>query len=110
MLTGRNMRKFSDFGIKADDNIFECPCVSITDIVNVKIIVLDYVPNINTRHGEGRFLVHFKNADDGEMGKFFTTSKDICFALEQIGKDNLPFETIIKALKLGGGGKKYRFT
>lgn len=65
------MKRFSELGIKqADsDKIFNCQQVSITDILNSEIEVIGFLPNVKTKHGEGRYLVHFKQVDNGVEGK-----------------------------------------
>jgi hypothetical protein len=69
--------------------------------------VLDFVPDVKTKHGEGRYLIHFRNA--GTEGKFFSNSENIKNALNQIKKEDFPFTTIIRATKCGNG-KIFQFT
>ncbi|MDR0659083.1 MAG: hypothetical protein LBG18_09185 [Mediterranea sp.] len=103
------MKKFSELGVKQEDErkLFNCQQVSITDVVNCEIEVLDYVPNIKTKHGDGRYLIHYKQ--EGAEGKFFSNSTNIKNALDQISKEDFPFTTIIKATKCGNG-KIFQFT
>ena len=60
-------KRFSELGIKREDSekIFNCQQVSITDILNSEIEVIGFLPNVKTKHGEGRYLVHFKQVDNG---------------------------------------------
>ena len=53
-------KRFSELGIKQQDDrkIFNCQQVSITDILNSEIEVLDYIPDMKTQHGEGRYLIY----------------------------------------------------
>lgn len=104
-------RRFSDLGVKLPDEkkVFNCQIVSITDILNTEIEVIDYLPDIKTKHGEGRYLVHFRYAENGDEAKFFTAAGNIKSALEQINKDDFPFLTVIKAVKCGNA-KIYQFT
>lgn len=68
------MRKFSELGVTVQDErrMFNCQQVSISDVLNCEIIVEDYIPDMKTSHGEGRYLVKFKD-QDGKDGKFSQT-------------------------------------
>lgn len=105
------MKRFSELGVKMPEQhkVFNVQQVSITDILNMEIEVIDYLPDVKTKHGEGRCLVHFRYPKSGDEAKFFTASANIKIALEQIGKDDFPFLTVIKAAKLGNS-KMYQFT
>lgn len=104
------MRRFSELGIKQvdDKKIFNCQQVSISDVINCEIEVLDFIPNMKTTHGDNRYLVKFRQ--DGQEGKFFTNSSAIKSVLDQIPKDEFPFLTTIWSTKLGSSGKMYQFT
>jgi hypothetical protein len=103
------VKKFSDLGIKPteDKKIFNCPQVSISDIVNTEIEVIDFIPDIKTKFGDSRYLV--KVQQDGVLEKFFTNSASIKSVLDKIPKEEFPFATTIKATKCGNG-KIYQFT
>lgn len=103
------MKKFSDLGITVDDDrkIFECKQVSITEIINCEIIVHDFLSDMKTRHGEDRYLVRYSCS--GSEGKFFTNSKRIKSALDNVPNDAFPFSTVIKCLKVGQNST-YMFT
>lgn len=102
-------KRFSDLGIKQEDRrIFDCPLRSVTDIVNVEIEVTEFLADVKTKNGPGRYLVRFKSEAVGE-GKFFTNSKDLKGALAQVKEGDLPFLTTIKAVRCGQG-KIYQFT
>lgn len=105
------MKRFSELGIKQadEDKIFNCQQVSITDILNTEIEVIGFLPDVRTKHGEGRCLVHFRQTDNGAEGKFFTNSTSLKSALAQVREEDFPFLTVIKATKLGNG-KLYQFT
>ncbi len=105
------MKRFSELGIKQQDDkkIFNCPQVSVTDILNSEIEVIDFLPDVKTKHGEGRYLIHYRTVEDGEEGKFFTNSSSLKSVIDQIAKEDFPFITIIKAIKCGNG-KIYQFT
>jgi len=105
------MKKFSDLGVKPpeDKNIFNVPKVSIQDVINAEIEVLDFEANVTTPHGDGRYILKVKH--EGRDCKFFTNATPIKKALDQINKSDLPFTTIIKQQRFGGGsGKTYYFT
>lgn len=105
-------KRFSELGIQLPDNqvIFNCPQISITDILNTEIEVIQFLPNVKTKHGEGRYLIYFRDVKTGEYGKFFTIAANITTALDQIDKEkDLPFITIIKCAKMGTS-KTYFFT
>jgi hypothetical protein len=96
------MKKFSEMGIKVgggSGKMFDCEQVAISSIVNIEVAVLDYAPGVKTKHGEDRYVVHFKNGD--KEGKFFTTAKNITDALDQI--EEFPFETTIRSVKCAKG-------
>jgi len=104
------MKNFSDLCIKPldDKNIFNVPVVSIEDVANVEIEVLDFEANVKTRHGEGRYILKVKF--EGIERKFFTNAAPIKQALEQINKNDLPFKTTIKTQKFGSNKKTFYFT
>lgn len=81
-------KRFSELGIKQQDDrkIFNCQQVSITDVLNSEIEVIDFIPGMKTQHGEGRYLIKF--TQNGTEGKFFTNSSAIKSVLDQIPKEN----------------------
>lgn len=103
------MNRFGDFGIKTDGDrkMFACPQASITDVVNCEIEVIDFIANVKTKHGDGRYLILFRR--DGKEGKFFSNSSSIKSALDQVPPDALPFLTTIRCQTFGSG-KIYQFT
>lgn len=105
------MKRFGELGIRQSENekIYNCQQVSITDVLNTEIEILGFLPNVKTKHGEGRYLVHFKQEDNGVEGKFFTNSSSLKAVLDQVQGDDLPFLTTIRATKCGNG-KLYQFT
>ena len=105
------MNRFADFGINTLDgkNIFAVPIISIEEVTNTEIEVLDYEANVKTRHGDGRYIVKIKYEDVER--KFFTNATPIKEALDKIDKSNFPFITIIKQQRFGcGSGKTFYFT
>jgi len=105
------VKRFSELGVTQTDNrkIFNCPQVSITDILNSEIEVLDFLPSVKTQHGEGRYLIKFRNTYDNSEGKFFTNAAGLKSALDQIKTEDFPFLTVIRAVKCGNA-KIYQFT
>jgi len=104
------MNKFSDFGIKTggDRKIFEVQLISISDVVNCEIEVLDYEANVKTEHGDGRYILKIRHEE--RECKFFTTAAQIKEALDKIPKDGFPFTATIKQQRFGSTGKTYFFT
>lgn len=90
-----------------DKKIFNCDQVSISDVINCEIEVFDFIPNVTTAHGEGRYLVKCRH--DGKEGKFFTNSTAIKSVLDQVKEEDFPFATTIRCTKCGNG-KIYQFT
>lgn len=105
------MKKFSEFGINTleDKVIFPVPIISITDVINCEIEILDYEPGVKTRHGDDRYVVKIRN--EGIDSKFFTNATPIKEALDKVPKEEFPFATTIKQQKFGSGsGRTYYFT
>jgi hypothetical protein len=105
------MKKFSDFGINTLDNknVFAVPVISIEEVINCEIEVLDFEANVKTRHGDGRYIVKIRF--EAVERKFFTNAAPIKEALSQIEKENFPFKTTIKQQRFGSGaGKTFYFT
>jgi hypothetical protein len=100
-LTQRQMKKFGEMGItyKPEDGKKRFPgkVVPIRAITNTPIEIHDYEADLTTAHGEGRYLVSFRNIADGTFQKFFTASKEMQNILDQISdvEDGFPFETVI---------------
>ena len=104
------MKKFSDMGIVVKGgNMFDVEKVSINDILNCEIEVLDFHSGVKTKNGDDRYVVKIKHED--KECKFFTNCSRIKDALLLISKEDFPFLTIIKQRKLGSGnGRIYYFT
>lgn len=105
------MKKFSDFGINTlqNRNVFAVPVISIEEVTNCEIEVLDFEANITTKYGPGRYIV--KIMFEGVERKFFTNAVPIKEALDQVSKEKFPFSTIIKQQRFGAGsGKTFYFT
>lgn len=105
------MKKFSDLGIKPIDDkaIFRVPRISITDILNCEIEILDYESGIKTSQGPNRYIVRIRH--EGQECKFFTDSKRIKDTLDQVKKEDFPFKTTIRQLRFdSGSAKTFEFT
>lgn len=113
-LTGKSMKSFKDLKVayKPEDGKKRFPgtVVSIRELVNLTIVVIDFETGIRTEHGEDRCLVDIQQ--NGEPKKFFTDSEEMKNILAQIREmpDGFPFETIIKAETYGKGRTKYAFS
>ncbi len=100
-LTHKYMKKFGELGVayKPEDGKKRFPgkVVPIRAIANTPIEIHDYEADLTTAHGEGRYLVSFRNKSDGVYAKFFTASKEMQNILDQISdmEDGFPFETVI---------------
>lgn len=104
------MKKFSDFGINTLDKgkLFHVPKISITDILNTEIMVLDFESGVTTKHGDDRYVV--KVSVEGNEQKFFTNAAPIKEALDRIPKKDFPFSTVIRKEKFSGSGGTFYFT
>ena len=115
-LTGKNMKKFSEMGVtyKPADGKKRFPgkVTRLGDIVNIPIEIHDFEVGIDTKEGEDRYLVSFRNPATKEWGKFFTASQEMKGILDQISdiEDGFPFESIIKCELFDGSKRKYNFT
>lgn len=109
------MKKFSEMGVtyKPADGKKRFPgkVTRLGDIVNIPVEIHDY-ETLDTKFGENRYLVSFKNPATQEWGKFFTASDEMKGILDQISdiEDGFPFETVIKCEQFDGSKRKYNFT
>lgn len=105
------MKRFADMGINTleNRNVFTVPVISIEEVTNCEIEVLEYEANVKTRHGDGRYIVKIKH--EGAERKFFTNATPIKEALDRIPKQDFPFIATIKQQRFGSGsGKTFFFT
>lgn len=115
-LTGKKMKKYNELGVaytpKDGKKRFPGNTVRLAAIQNIPIEVHDYQTDITTPHGEGRYLVSFRDKQTGQWGKFFTASEEMKNILDQISdiEDGFPFETIIVSERFDGNKLKYIFT
>lgn len=75
------MKKFSEMGVtyKPADGKKRFPgkVTRLGDIVNIPIEIHDFEVGIDTKEGEDRYLVSFRNPATKEWGKFFTASQEM---------------------------------
>lgn len=115
-LTHHRMKKFSEMGIKYvptdGKKRFPGKEVSLRTIVNKEIEIHDFEVGMSTQYGEDRYLVSFKDKQNGEWGKFFTASEEMKNILNQVREmeDGFPFETTIQSQIFGKNMLRYIFT
>lgn len=109
------MKKFSELGVayQPEDGKKRFPgkVVQIRSIINKPIEVHDYEQDIKTQHGEGRYLVSFRDPQTGTWGKFFTASKEMQNILDQVSdiEEGFPFETTV-TMEMYDGKSLPKFT
>ena len=100
------MKTFSDLGIKETENknIFPVQQISITEVTNCEIEIIDFDPDVETKYGKGRYVVRirFENIER----KFFTNAAPIKEILDKVPKEAFPFLATIKTRKYGTGNEK----
>jgi len=102
-------KRFSDLNIKiSQPNIFDAQQITIIEILNEEVEVVDFQSNVKTSYGEGRYIVLIRKED--KQFKFFTDSKRIKEQLDQVNKDDFPFTAKIVAQRFGDKKKTYQFT
>lgn len=110
------MKKFSEMGVvytPADGKKrFPGKVVPLRTLMNKVIEVHDYESDLTTAHGEGRYLVSFRDTVTKEWGKFFTSSEEMKNILDQISdiEEGFPFETTITSEVFDGNKVKYKFS
>lgn len=115
-LTQTEMKKFSEMGIvytPADGKKrFPGKVMRLSALQNKTIEIHDYESELTTAHGDGRYLVSFRDTTTGEWEKFFTSSEEMKNILDQVSdvEDGYPFETIIESEVFDGNKVKYKFT
>lgn len=70
---------------------FNCGEITQQKLINREFYVIDYIDDIKTKHGEGRFLVKIKfdlSDSDSDAKKFFTNSTDIKYILAKVKEAN----------------------
>lgn len=112
-LTGISMKNFKELEIKYrpvnGKKLFNCPRVSIRQLVNMEIAIVDCEFGVKTKMGDDRCIVAFHNGDT--KGKFFTSSVEMIDILDQISKKQMfPFRTTLRAEVFDTNKTKYVFT
>lgn len=108
-LTGISMTTFAELGFiyqRDGKKDFSQQSISLRQLTNTQVKVLDFETDIKTKEGDGRYIVLIR-LGNGEERKFFTNNDKMKKALDyarKIGK--IPFDTTIKA----DGGYGYMFT
>lgn len=110
----KQMKDFSQLGVsytpKDGKKRFANGTTQLRQLVNVKIEVLDFERDVQTKNGL-RWLVQFRDTRNGALSKFFTASEEMQSDLEQIeAMGELPFATTIAAEYFGENKVKYKFT
>lgn len=103
------MKRFSDLNIKVSKpDFFDAELVSIYQMLNQELEVLNYHKNIDTSYGPNRYIILVQLA--GKQYKFFTDSKRLKEQLDLVAKEDFPFIAKVAALNLGERKKTYYFT
>lgn len=77
-------------------------------LVNTTFWVLDFMENMRTKHGEGRFLVRIADHPDdppSKHRKFFTNTPDIKYVLQKIRE----YDAFPRRVTMRGEGNHYHF-
>lgn len=120
-LTGQHMAKFSDLGLKFTPKDgkkrFNCQHMTLGQIANRPIEILDFEKNIKTRWGESRYLVLFRFVGEITEYKFYTDSEEMKSLLDQMSEQELLdydshkfIETTIQQKSGTGALRIYSFT
>lgn len=75
----------------ANNRHFNCPETNQQKLINLSFWVVDYLDDVKTKFGNGRFLVKIKfniEDSDSEARKFFTNSSEIKYILGKIKEMN----------------------
>lgn len=112
-LTNNNMKEFKDlhteYRTSDGKKMFDGIDVSLRNLVNLHITILDFEEEVKTRNGP-RTLVNFQY-DDGRKGKYFTDDKKQLSDLQQLAaQGEIPFGTIVGTETFGNGKIRYKFT
>lgn len=110
-----NDMSFAEHGItgrietKDGKKFFDVRQVKASDILNIPIVVTDFVADVKTKNGPGRYAVLIEI--DGKPAKFITNSMTLKQQLDQAREKNIfPItETCLRRRDLGGGMADYGF-
>ena len=109
------MAKFSELGLiytpKDGKKRFNCQHMTLGQIANRPLEILDFEKDIKTRWGESRYLVLFHFIGEITEYKFYTDSEEMKFYLDKMKEQNLfPVETTIVQRQGTGSMRIYSFT
>lgn len=108
-ITGISMTQFSELGFiyqRDGKKDFSQLTISLRQLTNTQVTVIDFETDIKTKEGDGRYIVVIR-LSNGEERKFFTNNDKMKKALDFAREKNMiPFETTIK----DDGGYGYMFT
>ena len=97
--TGRSIEcKLDNISANGFAFITRDACFMDHKLEEISIEIHDFETGIDTKEGEDRYLVSFRNPRTQEWGKFFTASVEMKGILDQISdiEDGFPFETVLK--------------
>lgn len=116
-LTGQHMTKFSELRLKYTPKDgkkrFNCQHMTLGQIANRPIVLLDFEKDIKTRWGEARYLVLFHFVGEITEYKFYTDSEEMKSLLDQMKEQGaLPgeVETTIQQKSGTGSLRIFYFT
>lgn len=104
------INNYKDLDIEQKNEMYECRRVSISEILNTEIVIIDYQTTQIKKDNREAFVVHFafyekgKKIEEMKDQKFFTSSQYIKERLKKT-KEYMPFITTIKQVN----GKYYSF-
>ena len=109
---------FNDLGIKPQASMidgkpfFDVPVRRISELVNRKITVIDFIDGVKTKEGEGRVIMKIKD-ELGYEYKVITSShkiRDILIQAREMEKEGTPVfpqESEIRCNLFSNGAKEY---
>jgi hypothetical protein len=87
---------------------FNCPETQQQKLINISFWIIDYLEDVKTKFGSGRFLVKIKpnrEDSDAEAKKFFTNSQEIKYVLGKIRELN----SFPRKVTMRASGTRYYF-
>ena len=114
-LTNKHMSKFSELGLryqpKDGKKRFNCSHMTLGQIANRPIEILEFEKDIKTRFGDSRYVVLFHFVGEVTEYKFYTDSEEMKSLLDQMEERKaFPVETTIKQQAGTGALRIYQFT
>ncbi|MEG1539895.1 MAG: hypothetical protein RR061_09270 [Muribaculaceae bacterium] len=93
--------EFLKIPIDTENRYYNCPEITQQKLTNLSFWIIDFLTDVETKYGKGRFLVKIKmNKDDkdSEAKKFFTNSQEIKYVVEKIKElKKLPRKVTMRA-------------